>query len=81
VKILLGCLNAKLGTEDNSKPRIGNESLHEESNDNGVIVVNFATSKNELVTRMTFVHINIHIYTWAPPDGNVHNQIDHVYRR
>jgi hypothetical protein len=27
-------------------PTIGNESLHQDSNDNGVRLVNFATSKN-----------------------------------
>jgi hypothetical protein len=45
---LLGDLNSKVGTEDTHifKPTIGNESLHEISNDNGVRVVNFATSKN-----------------------------------
>jgi exonuclease III len=36
MKILLGDLNAKVGREDIFKPTIGNESLHEISNDNGV---------------------------------------------
>jgi hypothetical protein len=38
--------NAKVGREDIFKPEIWNESLYEISNDNGVRVVNFATSKN-----------------------------------
>jgi exonuclease III len=33
IKILLGDFNAKLGREDIFKPTIGNESLHEISND------------------------------------------------
>jgi hypothetical protein len=45
MKILLGDFNEKVGREDISKPTIGNESSHESSNDNGVRVVNFATSK------------------------------------
>jgi hypothetical protein len=45
MKILLGGFYAKVGREDIFKPTIGNESLHEISNDNGVRVVNFATSK------------------------------------
>jgi hypothetical protein len=45
MKILLGDFNAKVGMEDIFKPTIGNESLHEISNDNGVRVVNFVTSK------------------------------------
>jgi hypothetical protein len=46
MKILLGDFNAKVGREDIFKQTIGNESWHEISNDNGVRVVNFATSKN-----------------------------------
>jgi hypothetical protein len=44
MKILLGDFNAKVGREDFFKPTIGNERLHEISNDNGVRLVNFATS-------------------------------------
>jgi hypothetical protein len=43
MKILLGDFSAKIGREDIFKPRIGNESLHEISSDNGVRVINFAT--------------------------------------
>jgi hypothetical protein len=46
---LLGDFNAKVGREDIFKPTIGKESSHEISNDNGIGVVNFATSKNLLV--------------------------------
>jgi exonuclease III len=46
VKILLGDFNAKVGREDIFKPTIGNESVHEISNDNRVRLVNFATFKN-----------------------------------
>jgi len=35
---------------------IGNESLHQGSNDNGVRIVNFATSNNLVVTSMMFPH-------------------------
>jgi hypothetical protein len=47
--ILLSDFNAKVGREVIFKPIIGNESLHEASNDNGVRVGNFATSKNLIV--------------------------------
>jgi hypothetical protein len=33
----------KVGTGDTFKPPIGNESVHEINNDNGVRIVNFAT--------------------------------------
>jgi hypothetical protein len=44
--ILLGELGAKIGTEDIFKPTIRNENLHQISNDYGLRLVNFATSKN-----------------------------------
>jgi hypothetical protein len=56
MKILLGDLNTKVGREDIFKPKIGNERLHEISNDNGVRVVNFATSKNLIVKSTMFPH-------------------------
>jgi hypothetical protein len=58
LKILLGDLNAKVGREDVFKPTIGNENLHEISNDNGITVVNFATSKNLIVKSTMFPHRN-----------------------
>jgi endonuclease/exonuclease/phosphatase family metal-dependent hydrolase len=78
MKILFGDFNAKVGREDIFKPTIGNESLHEISNDNGVRVVNFATSKNLIVKSTMIPHCNIHTFTWTSPDGKTHNQIDHI---
>jgi len=43
MKKLLGDFNAKVGRENIFKPTIEQESLHQESNDNGVRLVNFAT--------------------------------------
>jgi hypothetical protein len=45
MKIVLGDFNAKVGREDIFKPTIGNESLHETSNDNGVRVVKLPHQK------------------------------------
>jgi hypothetical protein len=77
MKILLGHFNAKVGREDIFKQIIGSESLHEACNDNGVRVVNFATSKNLIVKSTTFPHCNIHKHTWTFDDVT-HNQIDHA---
>jgi hypothetical protein len=60
MKILLGDFNAKLGREDVFKPTIGKQSLHEDSNDNGVRVENFATSYNLAVKSTMIPHRNIH---------------------
>jgi len=78
MKILLGDFNAKVGRENIFKLTIGNEILHQDSNDNGVRIVNFATSKTFFVKGMMFPHRNIHKYTWTSPDGKTHNQIDRI---
>jgi hypothetical protein len=65
-----------LGREDIVKPTTGNNSLHKIYNDNGVGVVNFATSKNPTVKSTMLPHRNIHKFTWTSPDGKMHNQID-----
>jgi hypothetical protein len=57
---------------------MGKESLHKISNDNGVRVVNFATSKNLRLKGTMFSNHNIHKYIWMSPDGKTHNQIDHI---
>jgi hypothetical protein len=77
MKILIGDFNAKVGRENIFGPVTGNESLHEASNDNGVRVENFATSKNLVVKSTTFPHRHIHKHTWTS-DGVTHNQRDHV---
>jgi hypothetical protein len=70
-KILLGAFSAKVGRECIFKPTIGNESLHEISNVNGVRV----TSKNFIFKSTMFPSCNNHKFTWTS-DGKTHNQID-----
>ena len=45
MKILLGDFNAKVRKEYILKSTIGNKSLHQDSNDNGVRIVNLAHQK------------------------------------
>jgi hypothetical protein len=78
MKILLGDFNENVGREDIFKPTIRNESSHEISNDDGFRAVNFATSKNLFVKSTMFPQRSIHKCTWTSPDGQTHNQIDHV---
>jgi hypothetical protein len=58
LKMLLGGVSAKVGREDIFKQTAGNESLHKISSDNGVRVVNFATSKDFTVKSTMFPHHN-----------------------
>jgi hypothetical protein len=72
--ILLGDFNVKVGWKDILKLTIGNESSHKISNDNGVRVANFATSKNLVVKITMLPHLCIHKYIWT-------SQIDHILIR
>ena len=78
MKILLGDYNAKVGRENIFKPTMGNESLHQDNNDNGVRIVSFATSKNLVVKSTMFPYRNIHKCTWTSHDRQTHKEIDHI---
>jgi hypothetical protein len=77
MKILLADFSAKLGREDILKPAIGNASLHKINNDNGVRVINFATSRILIIKSTMFPHCKKHKFTWTSHDGKTHNHIDH----
>ena len=62
-KILLGDFKAKVERENIFKPTTGNESLHQDSNDNGVRIVNFSTPKNLVLKSTMFLYRNTHKYT------------------
>jgi len=63
MKILLGEFYAKVERENIFHPNIGQESLHQDGNDNGVRLVIFVTSKYLVVKSTMFPHRNIHKYT------------------
>jgi hypothetical protein len=65
MKILLRDFNAKPGREDILKPTIGNIRLRQDNNDNGVRIVNFATSKN-LAVKSTMFSLRTLIHTPGP---------------
>ena len=56
MQIMLGYFNPKVGREYIFRLTIQNESLHQDSDDNGVRIVNFTTSKNLDVKSMMFPH-------------------------
>ena len=78
IKIILGDFNAKVGKENVYKPTIGNERLRNETNNNGIKVIQFALSKVLYVRSTTFPHKNVHKETWYSTDGRTANQLDLV---
>jgi hypothetical protein len=66
-----------IGEKGYFQKAVGNESLHQGSKDNGIRILNFATSKNVVVKSTILPHRNIHKHTWTSSDRKVHNQIIH----
>jgi len=60
IKIILGDFNAEVGKESIYKLAIGTESLHNETNNNGIKMIQFAISKGLNVRSTTFPHKDIH---------------------
>jgi hypothetical protein len=69
IKIILGDFNAKVGKESIHKPTIGNESLYDETNNNGIKVIQFAISKVLNVRSTIFPHKDIYKETWYSTDS------------
>jgi len=78
VKMVVGDLNAKVVKENSFRPKIGPNSLHNISNNNETRLVNFASSKDLIISSTYFLRKDIHKYTWKSPDGRTQNQIDHI---
>jgi len=68
MKILLE-FKAKLGRKDIFILTNKNESPLQDSNDNGIRIVIFDTSKNLVVNSMIFLHK----YTWTSTNGQNHS--------
>ena len=77
VKIICGDLNAKIGRELEFIATIGNQSLHEQCNENGNMLVSFAQATNMVVRSTQFPRKDIHKATWWSNDNVTKNQIDH----
>jgi endonuclease/exonuclease/phosphatase family metal-dependent hydrolase len=69
IKILLGDLNAKIGREEIYQELIRRSSMHPNTNNNGHRLVDFAATKNLVVSSTCFTHKEIHKQTWRSPDG------------
>ena len=78
VKIVIGDMNARIGTEEMYKPVIGPNSLHTVTNDNGQRCINFAASRGMVVRSTFFPRKDIHKVTWTSPNQRVKTQIDHI---
>ncbi|XP_050079549.1 uncharacterized protein LOC126567367 [Anopheles maculipalpis] len=77
VKIVIGDLNAQVGQEEAYKPTIGSFSAHQLINDNGIRLINFASSKHMSFSSSFFQHAPRFSYIWRSP-LQTYSRIDHV---
>ena len=78
VLILIGDMNAKVGTDNKGMETImGKEGLGIK-NENGELFREFCHFNNLVIGGTIFKKKNIHKATWVSPNGLVKNQIDHI---
>mgnify|MGYP005985764973 CR=1 FL=1 len=76
--IIMGDANAKVGREEIYKEIVGKHSKHEESNNNGLRLIELAIERNMKIVSTQFQRKDIHKGTWIIPGRQETNQIDHV---
>ncbi len=78
ITILMGDLNAKIGSENTGYEEVMGQQGLGEMNDNGERFANLCATSNLVIGGSIFPHRRIHKATWVSPDLSTENQIDHV---
>nr|KAG5699610.1 hypothetical protein BaRGS_000726 [Batillaria attramentaria] len=78
LKILMGDLNAKVGTDNTDRELIMGKHGTGTQNENGELFTEFCTTNDLVIGGTIFPHKTIHKTTWTSPDGRTVNQIDHI---
>jgi endonuclease/exonuclease/phosphatase family metal-dependent hydrolase len=71
-------MNVQIGRHSIREHNIGRYGLHDDTNDNGSHLVDFALAHNLIIGGTLFEHKKIRKGTWKTPNGNSINQIDHI---
>ena len=76
--IVMGDLNAKVGSSNAHREEVMGKFGVGIMNDNGERLCDFCSVNGLVITGTIFPHKEIHKLTWRSPDGKTVNQIDHV---
>ena len=78
ILLILGDLNAKVGSDNIGREHVMGKCGIGTMNDNGERLADFCEGNNLLIGGTLFQHKDIHKTTWTSPDGVTKNQIDHI---
>ncbi|KAK7110430.1 hypothetical protein V1264_014307 [Littorina saxatilis] len=78
ITIVMGDLNAKIGSDNRGYEEIMGQQGLGEMNDNGERLADLCATNNLVIGGSLFQHKRIHKATWISPDLSTENQIDHV---
>jgi endonuclease/exonuclease/phosphatase family metal-dependent hydrolase len=76
--VILGDFNTRIGKEKAYNKVAGEHTLHDNTNNNGEFLCNFAIQNNLIVASTQFSHKRIYTGMWLTPDNITLNQVDHV---
>lgn len=77
VCMVIGDLNAKIGSDNEGMEMIMGKHGLGTQNENGLLFAEFCLFNNLCIGGSLFPHKDIHKATWVSPDGRTKNQIDH----
>ena len=78
VLLVMGDLNAKVGSSNEHFERVLGKEGCGAMNENGLRLVELCAHNNLVVGGTLFNHRDIHKLTWTSPNDRDHNQIDHI---
>ncbi|KAK2164497.1 hypothetical protein NP493_1413g00067 [Ridgeia piscesae] len=76
--ILMGDLNAKIGSDNSGYEEVMGRQGLGKMNENDEMLADFCAFNNMIIGGSAFPHRRIHKATWVSPDHRTENQIDHI---
>ena len=76
--ILIGDLNAKIGSDNSGYEEVMGRQGLGKMNENGEMLDDFCAFNNMIIGGSVFPHRRIQKATWVSPDHRTENQIDHI---